>query len=144
MTPLAFAQELVADLIRSYPLLPAPPAHAQIGDLVVDCAGVYATVLNLTEFPLNAGTQNCGAVTLADISVVAAHDCANVSNDDGTTNWAAQDVISAAMSADADMLWEWAAKQRADAFVPTTPPSITFMITGGVAATTLGVQLPVP
>lgn len=143
MTPLAFAQDLVADLIRSYPLLPKP-AHAQLGDLVVDCAGVYATILNLTEFALSAGTQNCGFVTLADLAVVVAHDCANVSNDNGTTNWEAQDPISAAMDADSMALWDWSEKQRADAFVPTTPPTITFMITGGVASTTLSVQLPVP
>ena len=141
MTPLAYAQDLVADLVRLYPSLPAPPSHAQLGDLVVDCAGVYATVLTVTEFDLGG---NCGFITLADISVVAARDCANVSNDDGSTNWAVQDVVSAQMDADADVLWEWAEKQRADAFAPTTPPSITFMITGGVALSTLGVQLPVP
>jgi hypothetical protein len=141
MTPLAYAQNLVADLVRSYPLLPAPPAHAQLGDLVVDCAGVYATVLTVTEYEI---APNCGSITMADITVVAARDCANVSNDDGTTNWAAQDTVSAQMDADADVLWEWAGKQRADAFAPTNPPSITFMITGGVALTTLGVQLPVP
>ena len=67
-----------------------------------------------------------------------------MSNDDGSTNWAVQDVVSAQMDVDADALWEWAEKQRADAFAPTTPPSITFMITGGVAMSTLGVQLPVP
>lgn len=142
MTPLAFARDLVDNLVATYPLLPAPPQHAQLGDLVIDCAGVYATILNLTEFAV--GGRNCGYVTIADISVVATRDCANVSNEDGTTNWAAQDVVSAQMDLDADMLWEWAEKQRADAFAPTTPPSITFMITGGVALTTLGVQLPVP
>lgn len=143
MTPLAFTQTLVDDLVASYPLLPAPPAHAQLGDLVVDCAGVYATILNLTEFAI-AGSQHCGYVTLADLSVVAAHDCANVANEDGTTNWQQQDIVSAQMDVDGDMLWEWAEKQRADSYVLTTPPSITYIITGAVAMTTLGLQLPVP
>lgn len=142
MTPLQFTQSLVDDLVAVYGFLPAPPAHAQLGDLVVDCAGVYATVLNLTEFPI--GDFNCGAVTLADITVVAARDCANVSNEDGTTNWVTQDRLSAQMDLDSDILWDWAEKQRADAFAPTTPQTITFMITGGVAMTSLAVQLPVP
>lgn len=141
MTPLAFTQTLVAELVAGYPLLPAPPAHAQLGDLVVDCAGVYATVLNLTEFSLGA---NCGYITLADITVIAARDCANVANDDGTTNWATQDGVSAAMDLDSQALWEQAEKWRADAFAPTPAPTISFLITGGVAMTTLGVQLPVP
>ena len=143
MTPLAYAQDLVDELARTYPLLPAPPKHAQLGDLVIDCAGLYATVLTLTESEV--GAKNCGYITLADITVVAARDCAHVSNDDGTTNWAAQDAVSAQMDLDGDMLWEWAEKQRASAFfAPPNPPSITYMITGGVALTTLGVQLPVP
>ena len=142
MTPLSFTQSLISDLARSYPLLPAPPAHAQMGDLVVDCAGLYATVLARTQYEV--GGPHCGYVTLADITVVAARDCANVSNDDGTTNWPIQDVVSAQMDMDSEMLWEWAEKQQADAFTPVTPPSITYMITGGVALTTLAVQLPVP
>jgi hypothetical protein len=142
MTPLSFAQNCIADLARTYPLLPAPPSHAQMGDLVVDCAGLYATVLNRTQYEI--GGPRCGFITLADITVVAARDCANVSKDDGTTDWAAQDAVSAQMDLDGDMLWEWAEKQQADAFAPVTPPSITWMITGGVALTTLMVQLPVP
>jgi hypothetical protein len=141
VTPLAFAQDLVDELARAHPLLPAPPAHAQLGDLVVDCAGLYATVLNLTEYSLG---NNCGSILLADITFVAARDCAHVSNDDGTTNWVQQDVLSARMDADADAMWEWVQKQRATAFAPTTPPAVTFMITGGVAMSTVGVQLPVP
>jgi len=141
MTPLGFVQDLVADLARSYPM--PTPTHAQLGDVVVDCAGLFATVLNLSEYAI-AATANCGFVTLADISVTASRDCANVANEDGTTNWARQDAVSAQMDADADALWEWAEKQRVAAFTPTTPPSITFLITGGVATTTLGVQLPVP
>ena len=141
VTPLAFAEELVTDLIRMYPSLPAPPTHAQLGDLVVDCAGVYATVLNLTEYDLGS---NCGSILLADITIIAARDCANVSNDDGTTDWAKQDVVSTNMDADSEAMWEWAQKQRADAFSPTTPPSVTYMITGAVALTSLAVQLPVP
>ena len=142
MTPLAFTQSLIADLARSYPLLPAPPTHAQMGDLVVDCAGLYATVLSRTQYEV--GGPHCGFATLADITVVAARDCANVSHDDGTTNWPIQDVVSVQMDMDSEMLWEWAEKQQADAFTPVTPPSITYMITGGVALTTLAVQLPVP
>lgn len=142
MTPLAFVESLVDEVVATYPLLPAPPQHAQLGDLVVDCAGVYGTILNLTEFVI--GGPACGAATLADVTIIAARDCAHVANDDGTTNWDAQDAVSAQMDLDADMLWEWAEKQRADAFVPTTPPAITFLIGGGVAMTTLLVQLPVP
>lgn len=142
MTPLAFAEDLVDDLTFQYPLLPAPPAHAQLGDLVIDCAGVYATVLTLSDFEI--GGRNCGTITLADLTIVAARDCANVSNDDGTTNWVVQDQVSAQMDLDSQAMWEWAQKQRVDSFAPTTPPSITFLITGAVAMTTLGVQLPVP
>ena len=143
MTPLGYVLDLVDDLAATYPLLPAPPAHAQLGDLVIDCAGLYATVLNLSEFAVGGGI-NCGTITLADITIIAARDCGFVARDDGTTDWSAQDAVSAQMDVDADMLWEWAQKQRVDAFAPTTPPSITFMLTGGVALTTLGVQLPVP
>lgn len=102
---------------------------------------MYSTVLNVSEFSLGG---NCGFITMADITFVAARDCANVSNDDGTTNWTAQNTVSVQMDADADVMWEWAEKQRADAFAPTTPPSITFVIGGGVAMTTMSVQLPVP
>jgi hypothetical protein len=142
MSPLSFVQELVDDLIRTYPTLPAPPAHAQLSDLVIDCAGVFATILTLTEYEL--GGKNCGSVLMADITVVASRDCAHVSNDDGTTNWEKQDVVSAQMNMDSDLMWEWAEKQRVEAFAPTTPPSITYMNTGGVALTTLVLQLPVP
>lgn len=140
MTPLGFAQTLVDDLAT----LPLPPEfHAQLGDLVIPCAGTYLSVMNLTESPI-AADPVCGTVQMADITVVAAYDCANVSNDDGTTNWAAQDTVSAQMDLAGDVLWEWAAKQRADAWVPTSAPSITYAIGGGVAMTTMGVQLPVP
>lgn len=142
MTPLAFTQDLIVDLARSYPQLPSP-THAQLGDLVVDCAGLYGTVLNLTEFAVGGGI-NCGFITLADITVVSARDCANVSNDDGTTNWTVQNVVSVAMDADSTVLWEWAEKARVDSFAPTTPPSVTFLITGGVSMVMLNVQLPVP
>jgi len=141
MTPLAFARALVEDLVRSHPLLPAPPAHAQVGDLVVDCPGVYATITNITEYDLGG---NCGFITMADITVIAARDCAFVANEDGTTDWAKQDTVSAQMDLDEELLWEWGQKHRAEAFAPTTPPSVTFMNTAGLGLTTLLLQLPVP
>ena len=138
MTPLGFAQYLVDDLAASYSLLPRP-GHAQLGDLVIDCAGTFITVLNLTEFDLGA---NCDAATLADLSVIAAHECANVSNDDGTTNWVVQDSVSRQMDLDSQMLWEWGEKHRADAVVNSgVPPTITFSISGGVASTIPTIQL---
>ena len=116
MTPLRFAQALAADLST----LPVPtPIHAQLGDVVVPCAGTYVSILNQTEVDLG---NNCDKIQMAEVVVVAARDCANVSYDDGTTNWDAQNAVSAQMDFDADLLLEQAEKWRADGVVPPRRP----------------------
>jgi hypothetical protein len=138
VTPLGFVHALVDDL--STLLLPEP-VHGQLGEIIVPCAGTYVSILNQTEVELGA---NCDTVLLADVAVVAARDCANVSNDDGTTNWDAQDAVSLLLDRDGTVLWEWAEKQRADAWYRQGTPTITYMTLGAIAMTTLGVLLPIP
>ena len=96
------------------PQLPAasgPAGDAQLGDLVVDCAGVYATVLTVTDYELAAELRvhhsrrhhrRRRSGLRQRVQRRRVHQLAG------------QDVVSAQMDPDAEVLWEWAEKQRAD------------------------------
>jgi hypothetical protein len=119
------------------------PVHAQLGELVVPCAGTYVSILTQSEVPLDPDAK-CGAILMADIVAVIARECANVANDDGTTNWVAQDAVSVMLDVDGDLLWDWAEKQRAVAWYRQGTPAIVYTVQGAIAMTTLTVPLPVP
>jgi hypothetical protein len=138
VSPLHFARDIALDLANHG--LPEP-IHAQVGDIIVPCAGTYVSVLNTILVDLG---NNCDAIEMAEVAVIAARDCANTANDDGTTNWAAQDAVSAAMDHDADVLWEWAMVARGEAVLRTGTPAITFSIQGAIAMTMMTVTLPIP
>ena len=140
MTPLRFAQSLATDL--GYLGVPQP-VHAQLGELIVPCAGTYVTILTQSEVQLDPNGV-CGAIMLADVVVVIARDCAHVALDDGTTNWPVQDAVSAMLDADGDLLWEQAEKWRTLAWYRQGTQSITYTVLGALAMTTLTVSLPIP
>jgi hypothetical protein len=148
VTPLAFAEKVAEDLSA----LPLPAAfHGQLGDIVVPCAGTYVTVTGLVDIdPTGAGigalsTGNCGTITMADLQIIAARDCANVALDDGATNWTVMDGVSASLDADGDTLWNWADSERDLAWYKTPGgPSISYVIEGALSRVTLTVQLPLP
>lgn len=138
MTPLEFTRDLAADLTtRGAP----PESHAQLGEIIVPCAGTYVSIVNQVQVDLG---NNCAPIELVDVVAVLARDCANVSNDDGTTNWTAQDQVSAGLDADGAMLWDWGEKLLAAAWYRTGTPTLTYTILGGIAMVTLGIQLPLP
>lgn len=140
MTPIEFANTLAADLAT----LPLPqPVYAQMGDIIVDCAGTTVSVMITTEQEMVAGGM-CDVIEMADLIVIAARECADVSNDDGTTDHVAMDAVSAAMSADSVVLKDWADKMMALSWWRLGRPSITYMIQGGIAFATLSVTLPIP
>jgi len=140
MTPLEFVQKLAEELDA---LALPDPVHAQMGDVVVDCQGTTISVLNVTEQEVPFG-GNCDVIQFADIVVIAARECSDVSNDDGTTDWDAQDAVSAAMDADGQILLDWADDKMSDAFFRLGRPALTFTIQGGIAFVTLTMNLPVP
>jgi len=144
VTPLNFAQDLAADLSH----LPLPPEfHGQLGEIVVPCAGTYVSALTTAEVNPHGdlGTAaHCDRIQMADISVVVARECANVANDDGTTNWEAQDAVSASMDADGEMLRDWAEKIRADAWYVQGVVTVTYTITGAMQMVILSFTTPVP
>jgi hypothetical protein len=55
-----------------------------------------------------------------------------------------RDAVSLLLDRDGTVLWEWAEKQRADAWYRQGTPTITYMTLGAIAMTTLGVLLPIP
>ncbi len=138
MTPLTFAQDLAADLAtRGAP----QPAHGQLGEVVLDCAGTIVSILTQSEYDLG---NNCGAIDLVDVVASITRDCSFVANQDGTTDWAKQDQVSAALDLDATLLWDWGEKLRATAWLRTGTPTVLFTQMGGVASATLNIQLPLP
>jgi hypothetical protein len=138
MTPLGFTEELAADLAtRGAP----QPAHGQLGEVVLACAGTIVSILTHTEIDLGG---NCGVIELVDVVATITRDCANVAYEDGTTNWAAQDRVSVLLDADATLLWEWGEKLRAAAWYRGQPPALVYSQLGGVANVTLSIQLPLP
>jgi len=148
VTPLQFAQALAADLAT----LPLPaPAHGQLGEIVVPCAGTYVSVVTTSRVDPTTGASlggfgNCDRIEMAVVSVVAARDCADVANQDGSTNWVQQDVVSTSMDVDGQILWDWSDKMLADAWYtqPGVPTTVTYQILGALQMVVLGVQLPVP
>ena len=72
MTPLTFAQDLAADLAtRGAP----QPAHGQLGEVVLDCAGTIVSILTQSEYDLG---NNCGAIDLVDVVASITRDCSLV------------------------------------------------------------------
>lgn len=117
------------------------PTTAQVGEIVIPCAGTYVTILNQTE--IDQG-RNCDAIPVGDTVITAAFDCANVANDDGSTNWEAQDVVSAQLDLAGDYLWSYVAELRADVVYRGNPPLLSYLQLGGLAMATITAQLPIP
>lgn len=138
MTPLQFCRTIVAELAT---LSTPEPRHALMGDVVVPCAGTY--VAGLTQNEVDMG-DNCAPIDTLDVVVIIARDCANVALVDGTTNWEAQDAVSAQMDLDGQLLWDWAEKARADAWYRTGVPTISYVILGAISMVTLSITLPIP
>lgn len=138
MTPLQFAQRLA----RQFEATSLPkPVHAQLGELQVPCEGTYVTALTQSYYDPGGG---CGLMELTDLVIIAARDCSNVANDDGTTDWAKQDAVSAASDSDAAILREIVEAERAEAVYRTSTPTTAYLITGGLSMVTVLAQLPVP
>lgn len=141
MTPLEFAEQLAKELdALSLP----DPVYAQLGDIIVDCQGTTVSVMNLAEQDLVPGAPDCGVVEFADIIVIAARECANVANEDGTTNHEAMASVSATMDADGAILLDWADIKMQEALMTLGRPTLTYSIQGGIAFVTLSITLPVP
>ena len=145
MSPFEFAQALIEDLKARYGQPPDPqlpePYLAQLGDLVIDCAGTFVTILSKSEQDLGG---NCGSVAMADVVAAISRDCANVALDDGTTDHDAMNTVSAGMDHDAEILQEWGDKLYAESWFRLTRPVITFIVQGGLATVTMNVTLPIP
>jgi hypothetical protein len=138
VTPLQFTRSIAKPLEDS--MLPQPTS-AQVGEIIIPCAGTYVTILNQTE--IDQG-RNCDAIPVGDVVITSAFDCANVANDDGTTNWDAQDVVSAQLDLAGDYLWGYIADIRADVVYRSNPPVLSYLQTGGLAMATITAQLPIP
>ena len=143
MTPLEFAKVLAKELDA---LLLPDPVHAQLGDIVVDCQGTTISVMNVSEqnASITSAGGICDVVEMADIIAIAARECADVSNDDGTTDHDAMDAVSATMDADGTILLDWADQKLAEAFFRLGRPTLIFTIQGAIAFVTLSVTLPIP
>ena len=138
MTPLGFTQSVATALAaRGLPT----PAKGLLGPLQVPCAGTYVTALNVTYQDLGG---NCGLIQMVDLIIIAARDCAFTANEDGTTNWTAQDAVSTALNADTQTVLDWVEAARADAVIRGAAPTASFQSDGAIAQVTVQVQLPVP
>ena len=154
MTPLEFAQALADDLKSLTPpyVSPGPippgslplPVYAQLGDIIVDCEGTTVSIMNKTEQEMVAGGSECGIIEMADIIVIAARECADVANDDGTTDHDAMATVAAGMDADGVVLEDWADKLMAESWWRLGRPTITYTIQGAIAFVTLAITLPIP
>lgn len=157
MTPLEFAEALAVDLSTFAALLPMPipagplpaPFHAQLGDIVVDCPGTTVTIQTVTDVDPTGGGGNrshCDTIEMANVIIIAARDCSFVANEDGTTDWDKQDLVSTQQDNDANALREHAEKWRADAwYLPIgVPVTLTFTNTGNLAWVQITLQLPIP
>lgn len=143
------ALDLAVDVATDLAALPLPePVHAQLGDLVIDCAGTYVTVTTITEIDPTGGSGagNCDMIVMGNVTVIVARDCSFVANDNGTTDWDKQNKVSVQLDADTAVLWDQTEKWRADAWylAPGLPPTMTMAISGGLATVTLTLLLPVP
>lgn len=142
MTPLQFADQLRDDLTT---IAVPQPVYAQLGDIVVDCAATTVSVMSVTEQEVTGGLGGqCDVVEIGEVLVIAARECADVANDDGTTDHVAMDAVSAAMDADGALLLEWADKQMSESWFRLGRPALSYTITGAIAFVTLAVSLPIP
>ena len=155
MTPLQFAQSLAGQLAGVSPfsspftlpfggtshLLLPQGIHAQLGNVVIDCAGTWVTIINTNERDLSG----CGTVEMADVNVVAALDCAFVAHEDGTTNWPAMDAVMGQLDVVTAELAEWArGLVEADRWAGAAFNGTAWTLEGGLAIVTIGMTLPVP
>ena len=137
-TPLSYARILLDDLSNS--IVPLPDErYAQLGGQVVVCESLIIGTTGITSQEM-LGPQ-CDVVQVASYDITLARDCANVSNDDGSNNGPAIVAVSDQIDADADALWRWA--QGLEYYVTKTF-DITWVITGGIAITTMTISLGIP
>jgi hypothetical protein len=138
VTPLEYTRWIAKRLEASS--LPRE-VNAQVGEIIIPCPGTYVTLLGQTEIDMG---RHCDAIPVGDIVITAAFDCAFTANDDGTTNWDQQDLVSAQLDLAGDYLWRWVEDARADVVYRGTSPVLSFLQLGGLAMATISAQLPIP
>ena len=139
MTPLEYGQELLDDLKARVLSAPAN-SYAQLGPPIIDCESIIVAATGADGQPLS-GVPNCDIAQIGTYSVSIARDCSDVANEDGTTDVTALNKVSEQQDTDAKSLWEWA--EGLDFFI-TKSFSVGWVITGGLAITTLTLTIGVP
>lgn len=142
MTPLEFAEALKNEL-ATLSSLPTP-ATAQLGNIVIPCAGTYVSVASTSQ--ANILDVHCEqSVELADVQVAVAFDCAVTFDDDGVTDQSALSRASKQMDDAGVALTSWAVSHVKDGQWGNAQFNGTsFAIDGGLAVVTIGLTLPVP
>ena len=138
-TPWQYGQELLDQLEQIVVPLP-DERYAQLGGQVIACESLIVASTGIQAQEV-LDTPRCDVVQVATYDITLARECANVSNDDGTNNPEAIVDVSAQIDQDADALWRWA--QGLEYFWTKTF-DVSWVITGGLAITTLTLTVGVP
>jgi len=107
--------------------------YAVLGEPVIDCESV---IIALTGMVVPEGYDiNCGPPQLGTFSVVIARDCATPFDEEGVTIPAEAEALAVDQGVDGDMLWLFA--NRHQPYAAKLPWTIGFVVTGGLAVTSL-------
>ena len=138
-TPLEFGKALLDDLTAVVVPLPGE-RYATLGNVVVSCESLIVSSTGVDGQQLSDVPQ-CDVVQIGGYVISLARECSNVANDDGTTNVAVAETVSVKMDKDAETLWNWA--QGLEVYI-TKDYSVAWVITGGLAITTLSLTVGIP
>lgn len=142
MTPYSFAQEMAEDLkalkLELGPVLP------QLGDIVVDCAGIWVSVTNTSEQDLVDGAPHCGAADMADVQIVGAFECSITSDDEGLTDPELLADVSARLDVVGERLREYTDLRMENTYPDSTFSGIQFQNTGGLGMVVVSFTTPIP
>lgn len=142
MTPLEYAEELrklaADELVVAGATVPSR-TWSQLGDIVLECEALVSSVTNMIALELGGPPCDYGQVGIITISI--GRECANVSNDDGTTNVEAALAVAAQQDRDGEALWN--VGEAVEAFLQKDF-AMAWAILGGIAITTLTLTIGIP
>ncbi len=136
MTPLEKAQQLIEELDDyaggvgvELPSLQYP----QIGTPVIATEAFTIGVIDVSPHD-QYGPNECNASQLTTFSINISRECSWTSDDDGVDVPEKVEEVSATLSADSELLWQFAEQYRA---YLSKQWNITFLLTGGLGITTM-------
>ena len=136
MTPLEKAQELIEELDTfagvqgvGLPTLRYP----QIGTPVIATEALTVGVIDVTPHEQYSPVE-CNASQLCTYSINVSRECSWTSDDDGVDDPVRIAEVSATLSADSELLWNFAQQYRA---YLSKQWNVTFLLTGGLGITTM-------